>query len=1155
MSFWNANALTYERGLSAWVSGYWSSDVIGLTEVRTARPYMAGVWKRCEVHGLLVGKNDKPIRGSVFYWRTDLAMTPVYGEHVLGLHDNHNLLILVYIHPGARNAEVDDTLAEIRKLTKTHREKRVTVGGDFNCPLGSARRRRLDDWLRTHGMTNIQHENSYTSGSGKESQLDLVIVREEDKHDATTCVKDSQSDHMVVRVQLHNAKTTPSIDNPARLSRKQLRAFGAHVQRNEAELAHVVTNTDLNADALTAEFEEKLLAVAKQAANGAQRRKRLDGVPKSKRLRKLQRQYFSARQLLKTLPAERRTRLMRRARRLLRKIKDEVKAIRKLSIAKFARKVNLNHNLLFDTRRRAVRRRNIAQVDAQVLADHFWQADQRLLEEEAKADGPLAPVFDGEVVYEYLQPSADEVQLLNRPFLVEEVRAALMRSAPHKAPGSCGITAALLRSGGPTLWSLLARLYNRLWTGHEYPRHFNSGTVTAVLKPGKPARSATSYRPISLLCVVWKTMEKMVNARLTRFLACRTHPEQAGFKPGRNTTQQIFALQHAYATFGDDATAMCLDASAAFDRISRRAAVEEARRRGISAGLERRDAHFESWLKLTLLPPSTRTVRVRMQTSKCYTLQCGVPQGSAIAPSLFTLCSDRLLLRARLFLRQTGRADDGAVYGFADDLAIVARDPKLCGDIAEQLRQEAMTVNLAFNASKTQLMSKRDNARLTFDGKTLTGADSVVYLGATIQRSGYTTKTLMLGKLHQRVGEIRWLLREEHLNLKVKAKLVHAAILPAVLYACSVSWFSAAAKGAMDRAVMQLVSDMVRVSGQRTDAYDILRNELGILPVEAYIDAQRKVFIVTHTLDDDDKSDNTLLDLRDDERDGPIDGPSARAEHFTARTSRPSAPPRNPRPSSARPRRRRTPQCLTVARLHQDWREFVRSTLVEARRLIQRANEDHHFGGKHGKVIRRRADGERVSSRDYARAVAKLLARQTLAEKRSEFDAALRQSATKRTTVERYLSSGRHMWPKRERGALPAYLKSHAAGYILCLRAERLPIGADSEHIEQLSGDCPLCYETLQPHERNEHFILRCAAVEREWSRTRATFKRMQRRQDRHQLLEQMMRLDSRWSGRHSDAGRLSRTFETELPAAYKKWVRLIQIKWNEATRVMHSDS
>ena len=66
--------------------------------------------------------------------------------------------------------------------------------------------------------------------------------------------------------------------------------------------------------------------------------------------------------------------------------------------------------------------------------------------------------------------------------------------------------------------------------------------VIAILKPNKPANDAKNYHPISLLYVPLKLLERLLLTRLKPMVDPQLPPQQAGFRHGRSTTDQVTLL-------------------------------------------------------------------------------------------------------------------------------------------------------------------------------------------------------------------------------------------------------------------------------------------------------------------------------------------------------------------------------------------------------------------------------------------------------------------------------------------------------------------------------------------------------------------------------------------------------------------------------------
>jgi len=123
---------------------------------------------------------------------------------------------------------------------------------------------------------------------------------------------------------------------------------------------------------------------------------------------------------------------------------------------------------------------------------------------------------------------------------------------------------------GPQARNWLAKFFSCLLTEHHVPRVWCQAKVIALPKPGKDISLAASYRPISLLSVCFKLLERIILCRIAPTVNAVLSPSQAGFCQGRSTHDQVCAL----TTFiengfqqGLKTGAVFVDLMAAFDTV------------------------------------------------------------------------------------------------------------------------------------------------------------------------------------------------------------------------------------------------------------------------------------------------------------------------------------------------------------------------------------------------------------------------------------------------------------------------------------------------------------------------------------------------------------------------------------------------------------
>ena len=95
-------------------------------------------------------------------------------------------------------------------------------------------------------------------------------------------------------------------------------------------------------------------------------------------------------------------------------------------------------------------------------------------------------------------------------FSQREFTAALQHLKPGKAPGLDSICPELILHAGAALKSWLRDFLTSCLCRLKIPKIWRRALVVAIPKPGKPVGDPKSYRPISLLCVPYKILERLI---------------------------------------------------------------------------------------------------------------------------------------------------------------------------------------------------------------------------------------------------------------------------------------------------------------------------------------------------------------------------------------------------------------------------------------------------------------------------------------------------------------------------------------------------------------------------------------------------------------------------------------------------------------------
>ena len=110
-----------------------------------------------------------------------------------------------------------------------------------------------------------------------------------------------------------------------------------------------------------------------------------------------------------------------------------------------------------------------------------------------------------------------------------------------KSAGVNSIPADMVQAGGEDVIIALTTICNKIWQTGEWPTPWTQSLVITLPNKGN-LKQCQNYRTISLISHPSKVMLKIILNRLKPQAEKIIAEEQAGFRAGRSTTEQIFSL-------------------------------------------------------------------------------------------------------------------------------------------------------------------------------------------------------------------------------------------------------------------------------------------------------------------------------------------------------------------------------------------------------------------------------------------------------------------------------------------------------------------------------------------------------------------------------------------------------------------------------------
>ncbi|NQY44078.1 MAG: reverse transcriptase family protein, partial [Legionellales bacterium] len=330
-----------------------------------------------------------------------------------------------------------------------------------------------------------------------------------------------------------------------------------------------------------------------------------------------------------------------------------------------------------------------------------------------------------------------------------EIYDLLRKLDTKKASDIFGISPKLIQMAAHPLSNILAPIFNKSFQLGQFPDKMKVAKVIPIHKADSKMVSS-NYRPISLLSIISKKIEKVMYSRIINFLKKYNilFKHQYGFQQNKSTEHAVLGiLSKIIEAFENKENPCCifLDFAKAFDTVNHDILLNKLYYYGIRGNIL---SWFESYLK-----ERKQCVQVGNSISDLELVTCGVPQGSVLGPLLFLIYINDIPNSSKVLY----------FHLFADDTSLFLSHKDI-NKLEELLNHELDNISNWLKANKLSLNVSKSNV-LIFRAKNASN-DNVIHLNIDNEPLLEKTYAKYLGVYIDH--KLTW---ETHIN-HIKSKLI-----------------------------------------------------------------------------------------------------------------------------------------------------------------------------------------------------------------------------------------------------------------------------------------------------------------------------------------------------------------------------------------------
>lgn len=215
----------------------------------------------------------------------------------------------------------------------------------------------------------------------------------------------------------------------------------------------------------------------------------------------------------------------------------------------------------------------------------------------------------------------------------------ILKKQENKPPGIDGLDNKLLQLVVDDVAPVLCHIFNLSLSHCVCPTEWKKAKIIPIPKSKSSSFSCSNSRPISLLPLLSKVMERVVSDQIKQYFItnCLLTDHQHAYRRGYSTSTALTQMTddwHRQIDQKNIVGAVMLDFSAAFDIINHQLLLDKLKCYGF-------EASSLQWLK-SYLTKRSQSVFFNGCYSDSSAVTCGVPQGSCLGPLLYSIFTNDL---------------------------------------------------------------------------------------------------------------------------------------------------------------------------------------------------------------------------------------------------------------------------------------------------------------------------------------------------------------------------------------------------------------------------------------------------------------------------------------------------------------------------------